>query len=143
MPQTIQRATATKHQQPGEDIPAHIVEAGGIRPRISVGRADDLLRIFHAAQNRRGERIELAYCLIVELLERALIAASHRLDELHEFRMNVAGKTKAEQIQASGAQIVVSPCANCKKQLRELMNHYKLPVQVVGVHDLILRAIEF
>jgi len=64
------------------------------------------------------------------------------LDELHEFRMHVSGKTKAEQIQATGAQIVVSPCANCKKQLRELMNYYKLPVQVVGVHDLILRAIE-
>jgi Fe-S oxidoreductase len=65
------------------------------------------------------------------------------LDELHEFRMNVSGRTKAEQIQATRAQIVVSPCANCKKQLRELMSYYKLPVQVVGVHDLILRAIEF
>jgi Fe-S oxidoreductase len=64
------------------------------------------------------------------------------LDEIYEFRMNVSGRTKAEQIQATGAQIVVSPCANCKKQLRELMNYYKLPVQVVGVHDLILRAIE-
>ena len=64
------------------------------------------------------------------------------LDEIHEFRMKVAGKTKAEQIRTSGAQIVATPCANCKKQLRELMDYYKLPVQIVGVHDLVLRAIE-
>lgn len=64
------------------------------------------------------------------------------LDEIQEFRMKVAGKIKAEQIQASGAQIVATPCANCKKQLRELVDYYKLPVQIVGVHDLVLRAIE-
>ena len=64
------------------------------------------------------------------------------LDETHEFRMQVSGKLKAEQIEASGAQIVATPCANCKKQLRELIDYYKLPVQIVGVHDLVLRAIE-
>ncbi len=64
------------------------------------------------------------------------------LDETYEFRMQVSGKTKAEQIKATGADIVVSPCANCKKQLRELVDYYKLPVQVVGVHDLVLRAIK-
>jgi Fe-S oxidoreductase len=63
------------------------------------------------------------------------------LDEIHEFRMEVAGKAKAGQIRATGAEIVVSPCANCKKQLRELADYHKLPVQVVGVHDLVLRAI--
>ncbi len=65
------------------------------------------------------------------------------LDETYEFRMKVSGRTKAEQIRESGAQIIASPCANCKKQLRELVDFYKLPVQVVGVHDLVLRAIEF
>mgnify|MGYP005851361521 CR=1 FL=1 len=64
------------------------------------------------------------------------------LDETHEFRMQISGKTKAEQIRASGAQIVATPCANCKKQLRELMDYYQLPVQIVGVHDLVLRAIQ-
>lgn len=64
------------------------------------------------------------------------------LDEIYDFRMKVAGKVKAEQIQASGAQVVATPCANCKKQLRELVDYYKLPVQIVGVHDLVLRAIE-
>ena len=64
------------------------------------------------------------------------------LDEIRDFRMQVSGKTKAEQVRSSGAQIVATPCANCKKQLRELMDFYKLPVQIVGVHDLVLRAIE-
>ena len=64
------------------------------------------------------------------------------LDETHEFRMQVSGKTKAEQIRVSEAQIVATPCANCKKQLRELMDYHKLPVQIVGVHDLVLRAID-
>lgn len=64
------------------------------------------------------------------------------LDEIHEFRMEVSGKTKVEQIKNSGAQIVATPCANCKKQLRELMDYYHLDVQIVGVHDLVLRAIQ-
>lgn len=65
------------------------------------------------------------------------------LDEIQPFRMEITGKTKAEQIRATEAQIVATPCANCKKQLRELMDFNKMPVQIVGVHDLILRAIEF
>jgi Fe-S oxidoreductase len=64
------------------------------------------------------------------------------LDEAHDFRMQVVGRTKAEQIRATGANIVASPCANCKKQLREIVDYYQLPVQVVGVHDLVLRAIK-
>jgi Fe-S oxidoreductase len=64
------------------------------------------------------------------------------LDETHQFRMEVAGRTKAEQIRASGADIVATPCANCKKQLRELVSYYDLPAQIVGVHDLLLRAIK-
>jgi Fe-S oxidoreductase len=64
------------------------------------------------------------------------------LDETHDFRMEIMGRTKAEQIRATGADIVATPCANCKKQLRELVDYYNLPVQIVGVHDLILRAIE-
>jgi Fe-S oxidoreductase len=64
------------------------------------------------------------------------------VDEIHEFRMQIAGRVKAEQIRATGAQLVVSPCANCKKQLKELVEYYELPCRVVGLHDLILKAIE-
>ena len=56
--------------------------------------------------------------------------------------MEVGGYIKAKQIEKTGAEIVVSPCANCKKQLRELVEYYNLPCKVVGLHDLILEAIE-
>ena len=63
------------------------------------------------------------------------------MDEMHKFRMETVGKTKAEQLKATGAEIVVAPCANCKKQLRELIDYYELPMQVAGLHDLLYRAI--
>ena len=64
------------------------------------------------------------------------------IDEIHKFRMEIGGYTKAKQIEETGAEIVVSPCANCKKQLRELVEFYKLPCKVIGLHDLILQVIE-
>lgn len=62
------------------------------------------------------------------------------IDEIHEFRMQVAGKAKADQLRATQADIVVAPCANCKKQIREIATYYALPIQVTGLHDLVLRA---
>ncbi|MDP8240416.1 MAG: (Fe-S)-binding protein [Candidatus Hatepunaea meridiana] len=64
------------------------------------------------------------------------------IDEIHDFRMDIGGKVKAEQIRQTGAEILISPCANCKKQLKELVEHYELPCKVMGLHDLILKAIE-
>ena len=64
------------------------------------------------------------------------------VDEIKPYRMEVQGKKKAEQLLATGADLVVAPCANCKKQLDEVIGHYKLPMEKVGLHDLILRAIK-
>ena len=66
------------------------------------------------------------------------------IDEIRAFRTGPLGKRKAEQIRETGAQIVVSPCANCKKQLRELCQDNDLQqVEVMGLHDLLLRVIDF
>ncbi|MBW2146419.1 MAG: (Fe-S)-binding protein [Deltaproteobacteria bacterium] len=65
------------------------------------------------------------------------------VDEIRRFRTEVAGKRKAEQLRATGADIVIAPCANCKKQLRELIQDYGLEMEVKGLHDLIFTAIEF
>ncbi|MEW6200877.1 MAG: (Fe-S)-binding protein [bacterium] len=66
------------------------------------------------------------------------------IDEIRSYRTKITGKTKAEQIRATGADIVVAPCANCKKQLREVCEDNGLDnVSVVGLHDLILKAIRF
>jgi len=63
------------------------------------------------------------------------------VDEVHEFRMEIGGKVKAEQLRQTGAEICISPCANCKKQLKELVEYYDLPCKIMGLHDLILKAI--
>ncbi len=63
------------------------------------------------------------------------------IDEIHDFRMEVGGRRKAEQLRATGADIVVVPCANCKKQLAEIIQHYELDMEVRGLHDLVLDAI--
>ena len=63
------------------------------------------------------------------------------VDELYDMRMEIGGKVKADQIRETGAEILVAPCANCKKQLGELVEHFKLPCKVMGLHDLILKAI--
>jgi Fe-S oxidoreductase len=66
------------------------------------------------------------------------------IDEIRAFRTGPMGKRKAEQIRATGAQYVVAPCANCKKQLREVCADNGLgDVQVVGLHDLLLKVIDF
>lgn len=65
------------------------------------------------------------------------------IDEIRPYRTNLAGKMKAEQIKRAGCEILVAPCANCKKQLRELVEDQGLDCQVVGLHDLIYKAIVF
>jgi len=66
------------------------------------------------------------------------------IDEIREFRTGPLGKRKADQIRETGASYLVSPCANCKKQLREVCQDNGLEdVQVVGLHDLLLKVIDF
>ncbi|MBT8380854.1 MAG: hypothetical protein KJO59_00700, partial [Ignavibacteria bacterium] len=62
---------------------------------------------------------------------------------LRTYRTTVGGKLKADQIRKSGCEILVAPCANCKKQLRELVEDQGIACEVVGLHDLIYKAIIF
>ncbi|MCP4600458.1 MAG: (Fe-S)-binding protein [Proteobacteria bacterium] len=65
------------------------------------------------------------------------------IDEIHDFRMLIGGKTKAEQLRKTGAHYVVTPCANCKKQTDEIIAAHKLEMEKLGLHDLLLQAIDF
>lgn len=65
------------------------------------------------------------------------------IDEMRPFRMVVGGRLKAEQIRSTGAAYCVAPCANCKKQFRELMEEHGVNCQIVGLHDLLYKAIVF
>jgi Fe-S oxidoreductase len=66
------------------------------------------------------------------------------IDEIRAFRTGPMGKRKADQIRATGAKYLVAPCANCKKQLREVCEDNGLDeVEVVGLHDLLLKVMDF
>jgi Fe-S oxidoreductase len=63
------------------------------------------------------------------------------VDEVKPYRMEVSGRRKAQELKASGAAIAITPCANCKKQIGELIAHYKLPMRHAGLLDLVFEAI--
>ena len=63
------------------------------------------------------------------------------IDEIRPYRTTVGGRLKAEQIRRTGANYCVAPCANCKKQLRELMEDQGVACEVIGLHDLIYKAL--
>lgn len=63
------------------------------------------------------------------------------MDTIREFRMNVSGKKKLAQIRETGAKFVAAPCANCKRQLTQLMEYHNTGVTVGGVHDMISQAL--
>lgn len=66
------------------------------------------------------------------------------IDEVRQYRTKITGETKARQIRETGAKFLVAPCANCKKQLAEVCQDHGLDdVEVVGLHDLLLKAIDF
>lgn len=52
-----------------------------------------------------------------------------------------AGRIKAEQIKATGAEVVVAPCHNCIDQLMELNKEYRLGVEVRTVCEVVADAI--
>ena len=48
---------------------------------------------------------------------------------------------KLEQVKATGAKYLAAPCANCKRQLMQLMDYHKMDVKVGGVFDLFDKAV--
>jgi len=56
--------------------------------------------------------------------------------EFKERRM-ISGRVKAEQIRATGARIVITPCHNCYDQINDLNEEYNLGVKVVSFKEVI------
>jgi Fe-S oxidoreductase len=52
-----------------------------------------------------------------------------------------AGRIKAEQIRATGAKVVASPCHNCVDQLLELVRHYRLDVEIKTLAEIVADAL--
>jgi len=52
-----------------------------------------------------------------------------------------AGRIKADQISATKAQIVATPCHNCIDQLTELNKQYRLGVKIRTISEIVANAI--
>jgi Fe-S oxidoreductase len=50
------------------------------------------------------------------------------------------GEKKVQQIQMTGAEIVVSPCENCRLQLDTLNEKYNMEIEITSVMDLVVKA---
>jgi Fe-S oxidoreductase len=55
-------------------------------------------------------------------------------------RRLAAGSPKAESIRATGADVVIASCDNCRHQINELSEHYGLGVDVMGLAELTVEA---
>lgn len=62
------------------------------------------------------------------------------MSEYNERRMGIGG-LKADQIRATEASIVVTPCHNCVDQLIQINSHYKLNVQVKTLAEMVADAL--
>ena len=52
-------------------------------------------------------------------------------------RRILAGRIKADQIRATGARVVASPCHNCIDQLMELNHKYSLGVEIKTIGEIV------
>lgn len=62
------------------------------------------------------------------------------MSEYNERRLQI-GKIKADQIKATGAQVVVTPCHNCVDQLLQLNHYYKLGVEIKTIAEVVADAL--
>jgi Fe-S oxidoreductase len=56
-------------------------------------------------------------------------------------RRVASGKRKAEQIRATGARIVATPCHNCADQLIEIAKRHRLGVEIQSVVELVYNSL--
>lgn len=56
-------------------------------------------------------------------------------------RRLAAGKIKADQIKATGAKVVCTPCHNCVDQLSELNKEYRLGVEIKTLAEIVADAL--
>jgi len=55
-------------------------------------------------------------------------------------RRMISGRIKAEQIKATGAEMIIVPCHNCFDQINDLNKEYELGLKVVSFKELIVES---
>ena len=62
------------------------------------------------------------------------------MSEYNDRRLKI-GKIKADQIRATGAKIVITPCHNCVDQLAQINHTYNLGVKIVTIAEIVADAL--
>jgi Fe-S oxidoreductase len=62
------------------------------------------------------------------------------MSEYNERRLS-CGNVKAEQIRATGAKVVITPCHNCVDQISQLNHTYKLGIKIKTVAEIVADAL--
>jgi Fe-S oxidoreductase len=106
----------------------NIARSGGVmeEPRIVIRAAvDDFVELEH---NR-----ETGYCC----------GGGGGALAMPEFspRRIAAGKVKADEIRATGANVVLQSCHNCTDQLKEIIDHYHINAKVMNLAELLSPAL--
>ena len=63
------------------------------------------------------------------------------LTDMEEMRLK-SGEKKVEQIRATGATVIASPCENCRLQMQDLVKAYDMDLKVMAVMDLVVEAMD-
>ena len=53
-----------------------------------------------------------------------------------------ASRIKAEQLKATGAKVVISPCHNCHSGLEDIVEHYELDMEVKFLGDILFEVVD-
>ncbi|MCD6184259.1 MAG: (Fe-S)-binding protein [Deltaproteobacteria bacterium] len=54
----------------------------------------------------------------------------------------VSNKVKADQLIATGAEVLLSPCHNCYSGLEDIIGHYKINMEIKFISDIIYEVME-
>ena len=64
--------------------------------------------------------------------------AIHRAEELRF----AAFECKKQQVEASGAEALVTACGNCRNVLEEAIEHYDMTLPVLGLTELVAQYLD-
>ncbi len=57
----------------------------------------------------------------------------------HKMTRVRGNRVKAEQLKATGAQVLIAPCHNCHGGLEDIVHHYKLDMEILFLGDIIYK----
>jgi Fe-S oxidoreductase len=49
------------------------------------------------------------------------------------------GRTKINQLKATGAKIVITPCHSCHKSIEDMIHYYKLDMRVMFISEILVQ----